>query len=334
MKREKPKSWVLDDFCPEERVGNGQYGTVYRAYEKRSRYEVALKVIDIAKIAEHDFFTQTKSEIEIHHRLRHPNILRLFGYFYDDKSVYVVLEYAPYGNLYQKIKREKKLEESLARKILRQLISALIFMRDRNIIHRDIKPENILLMDTEGTIKLSDFGWATKALNSNRLTFCGTADYVAPELVHSVPYDYKIDLWAWGVLLYEMLMGNAPFSGKDDHETFQKIADYDLNKDKKYDALSEDAKDLINKILVTDSEKRMEYEDILAHPWFTEGEDSKSEELKEETTVESQKENHSLNMLSNSSINYSSKNMVKTVNLLDHSSENIRLPSDENSLNN
>ena len=106
-------------------------------------------------------------------------------------------------------------------------------MRDRNIIHRDIKPENILLMDNEGTIKLSDFGWAAKALNEwQRLTFWGTADYVAPELVNSVPYDYKIDLWAWGVLLYEMLMGNAPFSGKDDNETFQKIADYDFNKDK------------------------------------------------------------------------------------------------------
>lgn len=172
MKREKPKVWTLDDFIPEESVGNGQYGKVYKAIEKRSNYEVALKVIEISKIVEHDFFAQIKSEIEIHHRLRHPNILRLFGYFYDDRSVYVVLEYAPYGNLYQKIKRESKLEEDLARKILRQLINALIFMRDRNIIHRDIKPENILLMDSEGTIKLSDFGWATKALNNaNRMTF-------------------------------------------------------------------------------------------------------------------------------------------------------------------
>lgn len=84
-KRQQQKAWTLDDFCPEERVGNGQYGTVYKATERRSKYEVALKVIDIEKIAEHDFFNQIKSEIEIHHRLRHPNILRLFGYFYDDK---------------------------------------------------------------------------------------------------------------------------------------------------------------------------------------------------------------------------------------------------------
>ena len=171
MKREKVKSWTLEDFTPEVKIGNGQYGTVYKAIENRSNFTIALKVINIDKIAEHDFFAQTKSEIEIHHRLRHPNILKLFGYFYDETSVYVVLEYAPYGNLYQKIKREKSLSEQLARKILRQLIDALIYMRDRNIIHRDIKPENILLMDLEGNIKLSDFGWATKALYENRLTF-------------------------------------------------------------------------------------------------------------------------------------------------------------------
>lgn len=85
MKREKQKAWVIEDFCAEEKVGNGQYGTVYRAHEKKSKYQVALKVINISKIAEHDFFNQTKSEIEIHYRLRHPNILRLFGYFYDEK---------------------------------------------------------------------------------------------------------------------------------------------------------------------------------------------------------------------------------------------------------
>lgn len=152
-------------------------------------------------------------------------------------------------------------------------------------------------MDKEGTIKLSDFGWATKTLNSNRLTFCGTADYVAPELVHNVPYDYKIDLWACGVLLYEMLMGNAPFSGKNDHETFQKIAQFDLNKDKKYDNLSEEAKDLITKILVTDSDKRMEYEDILDHPWFTSLEESKENEAHyDEPVVEyHEKENIAMN---------------------------------------
>lgn len=324
MNRDKQKAWVLDDFVPEEKVGNGQYGEVYKAYERRSKYQVALKVIDIAKIVEHDFFSQIKNEIEIHHRLRHPNILRLFGYFYDDRSVYVVLEYAPFGNLYQKIKREKSLEENLARKILRQLINALIFMRDRNIIHRDIKPENILLMDTEGNIKLSDFGWAAKALNSNRLTFCGTADYVAPELVHNVPYDYKIDLWACGVLLYEMLMGNAPFSGKDDHETFQKIADYDFNTDKKYESLSEDAKDLIMKILVTDSDKRMEYEDILSHAWFTGREESKTEEeTREITSNESQKENLSLNPSNTTAPITSNINSVGVINLISQSDEKL-----------
>ena len=186
-------------------------------------------------------------------------------------------------------------------------------MRDRNIIHRDIKPENILLMDKEGTIKLSDFGWATKTQNSNRLTFWGTADYVAPELVHNVPYDYKIDLWAWGVLLYEMLMGNAPFSGKNDHETFQKIAQFDLNKDKKYENLTEDAKDLITKILVADSDKRMEYEDILDHPWFEISEEVKIDESIDKYSKIYSKENTDSN--SESLEEKSIKSLSKYVNL-------------------
>ena len=186
-------------------------------------------------------------------------------------------------------------------------------MRDRNIIHRDIKPENILLMDKEGTIKLSDFGWATKTQNSNRLTFWGTADYVAPELVHNVPYDYKIDLWAWGVLLYEMLMGNAPFSGKNDHETFQKIAQFDLNKDKKYENLTEDAKDLITRILVADSDKRMEYEDILDHPWFEISEEVKIDESIDKYSKIYSKENTDSN--SESLEEKSIKSLSKYVNL-------------------
>ena len=93
-----------------------------------------------------------------------------------------------------------------------------------------------------------------------------------------------------------MLMGNAPFSGKDDNETFQKIADYDFNKDKNYESLSNGAKDLITKILVTESDKRMEYEDILAHEWFTENDDNKDEETKDNTSTQSLKENLNMNI--------------------------------------
>ena len=126
-----------------------------------------------------------KKELEIQWRLRHPNIIRLYGYFYDDKSIYVVLEYAQYGNLYQKLRREKFFSEDKAKSIIKQIVSALIYMQERNVIHRDIKPENILIMDLEKMhVKLCDFGWSTHTIDERRMTFCGTVDYVAPELIY------------------------------------------------------------------------------------------------------------------------------------------------------
>ena len=87
-------------------------------------------------------------------------------------------------------------------------------MQERNVIHRDIKPENILIMDLERMhVKLCDFGWSTHTIDERRMTFCGTVDYVAPELIYQEPYDDKIDIWAVGILSYELLTGNAPFTG-------------------------------------------------------------------------------------------------------------------------
>lgn len=119
-----------------------------------------------------------------------------------------------------------------------------------------------------------------------------------------------------------MLMGNAPFSGSDDNETFQKIADYDFNKDKNYEKLSESAQNLIMKILVAEKDKRIEYEDILTHEWFT-GEASKDEETKETTSTESNnKENVTFNSFSSKPSHHSTKSMVKVVNLMQYNNSN------------
>ena len=172
---------------------------------------------------------RSKKELEIQWRLRHPNVIRLYGYFYDEKNIYVVLEYAQHGNLYQRLKREKCFVEDKARHIIRQIVHALIYMQDRNVIHRDIKPENILIMDLEKMhVKLCDFGWSTHTIDERRMTFCGTVDYVAPELIYQEPYDEKIDIWAVGILTYELLTGAAPFTGTSDNHTYSNITGLDL----------------------------------------------------------------------------------------------------------
>ena len=99
------------------------------------------------------------------------------------------------------------------------------------MIHRDIKPENILIEDLDTmTVKLCDFGWATHTINERRTTFCGTVDYVAPELVYHEPYDAKIDHWAVGILTFELLTGQAPFTGRSEKDTYSNITNLDLQK--------------------------------------------------------------------------------------------------------
>ena len=126
-------------------------------------------------MTQYDFYGQMRKELEIQWRLgAHPNVARLHAYFYDDSNVYSVLEYAPYGNLYQKLRRTGRFEEAIARSIIQQMVSALLYCQQRNVIHRDIKPENILVMKCEPSstewhhgwvVKLCDFGWATHSIN-------------------------------------------------------------------------------------------------------------------------------------------------------------------------
>ena len=135
------------------------------------------------------------------------------------------------------------------------MVEALIYLQERNIIHRDIKPENILISDLERFhVKLCDFGWSTHTIDEQRTTFCGTVDYVAPELVYSEPYTEKVDLWAVGILTFELLMGHAPFTGQNENATYTNITTLNLQhrtsqSSVQFEDLSVDAKSFITQIL-------------------------------------------------------------------------------------
>ncbi|XP_073233742.1 aurora kinase C-like [Porites lutea] len=264
----KPKSaracWCLDDFDIGKPLGKGKFGNVYLAREKKSKYIVALKVLFKSQLEKNHVEHQLRREIEIQSHLRHHNILRLFGYFYDKTRVYLILEYAPKGELYKELTKMERFDEKTSSNYIRQLADALKYCHSKKVIHRDIKPENLLL-GLKGDLKIADFGWSVHAPSSRRTTLCGTLDYLPPEMIEGKEHDEKVDLWSLGVLCYEFLVGKPPFEAEGHQETYRRISRVDL---KFPDHVSEGARDLISRLLVHDPRKRLPLSGVLAHPWI------------------------------------------------------------------
>lgn len=139
---------------------------------------------------------------------QHENILKLYSLLKDKDNIYMVLEYMTDSTLYSLLKKRKVLNEEVTIEIVKQICEGLKLLHDNGVVHRDLKPENILLMGD--VCKISDFGWAT-ICEERRKTCCGTVDYVAPEIVEGTEYGIGVDLWGLGVLVYEILVGKAPF---------------------------------------------------------------------------------------------------------------------------
>jgi aurora kinase len=238
------KQWKMTDFDIGKPLGKGKFGNVYLAREKQSKYVVALKVLFKKQLHDHGVEHQLRREIEIQSHLRHPNILRLYGYFYDATRVYLILEFAAKGELYGYLKQSVRFPEDRSAFYVEQLTHALVYCHRKHVIHRDIKPENLLL-DHRGNLKIADFGWSVHAPSLRRKTLCGTLDYLPPEMVEGLPHDANVDIWSLGVLAYEFLVGNPPFEAQSHTDTYKRIAKVDL---KFPSHVSASARDLITKV--------------------------------------------------------------------------------------
>jgi len=236
------------------------------AKEKATGAVVALKVIFKKQVEKHDVLSQLRDEVEIQCRLRHPGVLRMHGYFHDEKRVYLVLELASGGELFKRLGQQgQRLGEPQTAKWVAQLARALQALHALNVIHRDIKPENLLL-DEADNLKIADFGWSTCTMGK-RSTFCGTLDYLAPEMLTEDTYDARVDVWSLGVLMYECLVGAAPFEAEELEETQRRIARATLAFPDDV-ALSAEAKGLLADLLQKDPARRATLDAVLAHPWI------------------------------------------------------------------
>lgn len=257
---------IRENFEVGRPLGKGKFGNVYLAREKQSKYVVALKVLLKSQLIKHNVQHQLRREIEIQSHLHHPNILQLFGYFYDETRVFLVLEYAPRGELYKRLRDLKQFDDETSATYIKQIIDALEVCHSRNIIHRDIKPENILI-GFKGELKIADFGWSVHAPSSRRQTLCGTLDYLPPEMVQHEIYDKSVDLWCLGVLTYELLVGTPPFEMESMEETYDRIVKVHYNPP---DFLSASARDFIDKLLQKAPCDRMSLDEAKQHAWILE----------------------------------------------------------------
>lgn len=257
------RSFTIDNFEIGRPLGKGKFGNVYLAREKKSHFIVALKVLFKSQIEKEGVEHQLRREIEIQAHLQHPNILRLYNYFYDRRRIYLILEYAPRGELYKELQKSRTFDEQRAATIMEELADALIYCHRKKVIHRDIKPENLLL-GLQGELKIADFGWSVHAPSLRRKTMCGTLDYLPPEMIEGHTHNEKVDLWCIGVLCYELLVGNPPFESASHNETYRRIVKVDL---KFPPSVPVGAQDLISKLLKHNPSDRLSLAQVLAHPW-------------------------------------------------------------------
>ena len=265
------KPLKLSDFLIGRKLGSGQFGRVYLVKYKPTQVICALKIINKNKLLKEGIncINQVRREIEIQSHLHHKNILSLYNFFWDKKNVYLVMEYCPGGELYKVLTKQKdgRFLEPQAAFYINQVCDALEYIQRLHIIHRDIKPENILL--SNDIIKLADFGWSIhQKSNKLRTTFCGTAEYMPPEVLEHKPHIPSSDLWCLGILIYELCTGGTPFVDKSNNKIFQRIKTLNMKKYPNY--FSKEVKDLIGKLIQKSPGNRISIKEVKNHPWIVE----------------------------------------------------------------
>ncbi|KAI8642394.1 kinase-like domain-containing protein [Parasitella parasitica] len=243
-------NWTINDFLVGHNLGTGKFGTVYIAREKRSGQIVALKILKKQELEMAGVVPFLKREIEIQGHLNHPNITRLYGYFHNKENIYLVLEYAGDSDLYTCLASFKRFTEAETVNYIIEIADALTYMHRLGVFHRDIKLENILI-SKDGTLKIADFGWAVYDPKPRRNTFCGTLDYLPPEMVKNQTHNESVDSWALGILCYELLVGKPPFeketsTKQDPEDTYERILEAKVEFP---DDISMHARSFISKLL-------------------------------------------------------------------------------------
>ena len=257
----------------EKPIGSGAFAEVWLCDHRRSGETRAVKILHKSGISDEEVRIRSVFlEVEILKTLDHPNILKVFEYFEDDVDYYIVMEYCPGGDLFDKLESVGTFTERYAARAMKLLFSGLCYLHSRKVVHRDIKPENILMINPESfddfNIKIIDFNVATKKVDKKITGVSGTTDYMAPEVFRGV-YDEKCDIWSSGVILYLLMSGCLPFPCPNEEEAEKNICNGKFTFPSEiFGKVSKDCKDLICKLMTKSPNSRPSALEALKHPWI------------------------------------------------------------------
>lgn len=250
------------------KLGQGTYGKVQLGINKKTGQEVAIKTIKKCKIESEADLIRIRREVQIMSSVRHPNIVHIYEVFENSEKMILVMEYCSGGELYDYLSQKKVLQEDEARRLFRQIATAVYYCHIHKICHRDLKLENVLLDDT-GSAKIADFGLSNVFKETSLLsTFCGSPLYASPEIVKGTPYiGPEVDCWSLGVLLYTLVYGAMPFDGSNFKRLVRQISNGDYYEPRNPSSASP----LIRDMLTVDPLKRADIAYICDNPWVNLG---------------------------------------------------------------
>ncbi|XP_063350342.1 MAP/microtubule affinity-regulating kinase 4 isoform X4 [Pelmatolapia mariae] len=256
-------------------IGKGNFAKVKLARHILTGREVAIKIIDKTQLNPTSL-QKVFREVRIMKTLNHPNIVQLFEVIETEKTLYLIMEYASGGEVFDYLVAHGRMKEKEARAKFRQIVSAVHYCHQKNIVHRDLKAENLLL-DADSNIKIADFGFSNEFMTGNKLdTFCGSPPYAAPELFQGKKYDGpEVDIWSLGVILYTLVSGSLPFDGQNLKELRERVL---RGKYRVPFYMSTDCEGILRRFLVLNPTKRCSLEQIMKDKWINIGYDG--DELK------------------------------------------------------
>lgn len=309
-----------------DKLGSGAVADVYLARHLQDQKKFAVKKISKQKLVQLGIDeTPIIQEIQNQINVDHPNIIKLYTFSNTPTDICIVMEYLSGGTLFKKIKKSHGFSEKAAFKYFIQLASAIHFLHQNNMCHRDIKSENVLC-DDKGKVKLCDFGMCVK-MDTLRRTFCGTPEYMAPELVTKQYYSKEVDIWALGVLLFEMTHGYSPFAdswrtygdpNQDVNNVFYRVMMNQFKVDMTKN-LSPECVDMIYRLLDFNPNSRITSTEIFNHPWVRKFEELEYQMPTKKITVNA---SESTPIVKNLNANFDS---LGNFPLLDFHDENLNL---------